>query len=107
MSLPALSDVSAGAIVAARTMVASIKFLTENSSVAVVTLAEESTLWVSITDRSHMLNDDRKTKRTVRTVLVTLDLSAEFPSTDHNVLLHRLRHIIGINGTALGWFRTS
>ena len=39
------------------------------------------------------------------TLLVLLDLSAAF-DTDHTVFLNRLRHRIGINGTALSWFKS-
>ena len=39
-------------------------------------------------------------------ILVLLDLSAAFDTTDHSILLHRLEHIIGIKGTAVGWFKS-
>ena len=39
-------------------------------------------------------------------VLVLLDLSAAFDTIDHNIPLQRLEHVIGIKGTALGWFKS-
>ena len=40
------------------------------------------------------------------TVLVLIDLSAAFDTIDHSVLFDRMENIIGIEGTALNWFRS-
>lgn len=39
-------------------------------------------------------------------VLVSLDLSAVSDTTDHDILLQRLEHLIGITGTVLNWFKS-
>ncbi|XP_076743987.1 5-hydroxytryptamine receptor 3A-like [Maylandia zebra] len=39
-------------------------------------------------------------------VLVLLDLSSAFDMVDHNILLARLEHTVGIKGTALDWFKS-
>lgn len=39
-------------------------------------------------------------------VLVLLDLSSVFDLVDHNILLTRLEHMVGIKGSALGWFKS-
>ena len=40
------------------------------------------------------------------TVLVSFDLSAAFDTVDHQILLKRMRHIYGIDDTALSWFES-
>uniref|UniRef100_A0A8C1PFC4 Reverse transcriptase domain-containing protein n=1 Tax=Cyprinus carpio TaxID=7962 RepID=A0A8C1PFC4_CYPCA len=39
-------------------------------------------------------------------LLVLLDLSAAFDTIDHTILLHSLKHFVGINGSALAWFKS-
>ena len=38
--------------------------------------------------------------------LVLLDLTAAFDTMDHNILVPRLQHLVGISGTALDWFKS-
>ena len=40
-------------------------------------------------------------------VIVLLELSAAFDTITHSILLQRLEHVIGIKGTAVGWFGSS
>lgn len=39
-------------------------------------------------------------------VLVLIDLSSAFDTINHQILLERLEHLIGINGTTLSWFKS-
>ena len=38
-------------------------------------------------------------------VLVLLDLSAAFDTTDHEILLHRLHNVFGFGNIVLSWFQ--
>ena len=38
--------------------------------------------------------------------LIMLDLSSAFDTLDHDVMLDRLEHMFGIEGSALGWIRS-
>uniref|UniRef100_A0A3B3WG99 Reverse transcriptase domain-containing protein n=1 Tax=Poecilia mexicana TaxID=48701 RepID=A0A3B3WG99_9TELE len=54
-----------------------------------------------------IFNDLRlNTDRNKITVLVLLDLSAAFDTVDHDILLSRLEHWVGISGTALSWLKS-
>ena len=39
-------------------------------------------------------------------ILIMLDLTAAFDTVDHTILLSRLEQCVGINGTAMKWFRS-
>ena len=39
-------------------------------------------------------------------IMLLLDLSAAFDTVDHNVMLHRLSHDVGVGQTALKWFKS-
>ncbi len=39
-------------------------------------------------------------------VLMLLDLTAAFDTVDHNILISRMEHCVGIKGTVLEWFRS-
>ena len=40
------------------------------------------------------------------TVVTLLDLSAAFDTIDHNIICQRLKHLYGISGTPLSWFKS-
>ena len=39
-------------------------------------------------------------------IMLLLDLSAAFDTVDHDVMLHRLSHDVGVGQTALKWFKS-
>ena len=39
-------------------------------------------------------------------VLLFLDLSAAFDTTDHEILLHHLHNVFGFGNTVLSWFQS-
>ena len=39
-------------------------------------------------------------------ILTLLDLSVDFHTIDHDILLLRLEHVSGISGTLLSWFKS-
>ena len=39
-------------------------------------------------------------------LLVSLDLSSAFNTIDHDILLHRLEHWLGITGICRSWFKS-
>ena len=39
-------------------------------------------------------------------LLTMLELSAAFDTSDHDILLHRLEHVFGIQNSALSFFRS-
>ena len=59
----------------------------------------ESALLKVVNDLLLVMDDEKLS------VLVLLDLSAAFDTIDHGILLHRLQHVFGIQGTVLSWFR--
>ena len=56
---------------------------------------------LSILDNILTSLDDNKIS-----ALLLLDLSAAFDTIDHEILLHRLQHTFGIQGTSLNWFQS-
>ena len=51
------------------------------------------TVLVKLINDIHLNTDAHKAS-----VLVLLDLSAAFDTVDHNILLHRLEHWVGVSG---------
>ena len=39
-------------------------------------------------------------------ILTLLDLSADFDTIDHDILLHHFQHVFAIQGTALSWIKS-
>ena len=54
-----------------------------------------------------VINDIRlNTDAGKASVLVLLDLSAAFDTVDHNILLHRLEHWVGVSGVVIKWLKS-
>ena len=49
---------------------------------------------------------DQALDRGEGTIILLLDLSAAFDTLDHNVIIERLSHCVGISGQASKWFRS-
>ncbi len=60
----------------------------------------EAALWKVVNDLR--LNKDKGNA----SVLILLDLSAEFDTADHCILINRLGTFIGLSGNVLNWFET-